>query len=87
MLCSTSSRWRPRALPLSTSDPLVAAERERVLVGDTSQDVLVLKNLTKKYTSTQRFRHHLAVNQLSFGVHKKEVRHGRTFGGGWGGGV
>ena len=33
----------------------------------------MLKNLTKKYTTAQRFRHHLAVNQLCFGVQKKEV--------------
>nr|XP_031293899.1 phospholipid-transporting ATPase ABCA7 isoform X6 [Camelus dromedarius] len=50
--------------PLGEEDEDVARERERVMLGDTQGDVLVLRDLTKVY----RGQRTLAVNRLCLGI-------------------
>ena len=65
----------PKALPLSTSDDLVAKERERVLSNSSHEEILTLQNLTKEYGLQCSKNRHLAVNQLCLGMQKGEVCH------------
>ncbi|XP_071498338.1 ATP-binding cassette sub-family A member 2-like [Diadema antillarum] len=56
---------------LFSEDEDVLRERQRVLMGDASQDLLRLENLTKVY-KTRRLGRHLAVDGLCLGVPKGE---------------
>ena len=67
------SRHVPKALPLTTSDDLVAHERQRVLTASPLEDMLILQNITKQYGRQCSKTRHLAVNQLCLGMQSGEV--------------
>ncbi|XP_020626914.1 ATP-binding cassette sub-family A member 2-like isoform X2 [Orbicella faveolata] len=57
--------------PIEGLDEDVAAEKERVLSGGASRDLIRIENLTKVYYARKRGKH-LAVDRLCFGVPKGE---------------
>lgn len=57
--------------PIEGEDEDVAAEKERVLCGGASEDLIRIENLTKVYYSRKRGKH-LAVDRLCLGVPKGE---------------
>ena len=51
----------------------MAKERQRVLATNSNEDLLVLRNLTKRYGAQHRSQYRVAVNQLCLRMRKAEV--------------
>lgn len=62
----------PQPVPASEDDA-VAKERQRVLTTNSNEDLLILRNLTKRYGTRHKSQYRVAVNQLCLRMRKAEV--------------